>query len=56
MEKKVNWVPAVVLYCVSSAANLADYVFDLLLLLNLAGDVETADALLASGTPRTRAA
>ena len=46
MEKKVNWVPAVVLYCVSSAANLADYVFDLLLLLNLAGDMETADALV----------
>ena len=35
-----------VLYCVSSAANLADYVFDLLLLLNLAGDMETADALV----------
>ena len=46
MEKKVNWAPAVVLYCVSSAANLADYVFDLLLLLNLAGDMETADALV----------
>ena len=52
MEKKVNWVPAAVLYCVPLAANLADYVFDLLLLLNLAGDVETADALLAGGTPR----
>ena len=46
MEKKVNWVPAVVLYCVSSAANLADYVFDLLLLLNFAGDMETVDALV----------
>ena len=46
MEKKVNWVPAAVLYCVSSAANLADYVFDLLLLLHLAGDAETADALV----------
>ena len=46
MEKKVNWVPAVVLYCVSSAANLADYVFALLLLVNLPGDMETADALV----------
>ena len=45
METRGNWVPAVVLYCTSSAGAL------ILLLLNLAGDAETANAFVGVLAP-----